>query len=645
MNDVAAPANALEAGRRHLCAELARIRALLERAAGTPDADAHLAAAEIDLETARGELAIDAPVDLLTDLFGLTPFERDLLLLAAGVELDSSLAAACAAVQAASPLAPTFSVALAALPAPHWSALLPERPLRHWRLIEVDGGVSLTRAALRIDERILHFVAGLNVLDARLRPLVRAVAVSDLVATSHRAAAARVAAALDADPAGATIQLSGDDAQGAEDVAALVCSERGWTLYALSSADVPAGRAERLALADLWSREAALLDAALLVSSGAEPASAALGDFLDAVAGPTFVTLRDPLPLRRATQVHAVTAPGWEEQRALWRLALGERTHVAPETLDRLAGHARASARDIARLGPQLAASGLEPEAALRAVSQLRPRGGLDALAERVRPAACWHDLVLPSPTIDLLREIAAHARHGHTVHDAWGFGAITNRGRGLAALFVGDSGTGKTLAAEVLANDLGLDLHRIDLAQVVSKYIGETEKNLRRVFDAAEEAGGILFFDEADALFGKRSDVKDSHDRYANIEVSYLLQRMEAYRGIAILATNMKAALDRAFQRRVRFIVPFPFPDAALRRQIWSRAFPPGVPTEALDAELLSRLAVSGGTIANIALRAAFRAARAGGAVTMAHVLAAARGEYDKLERAWSDAELRGRG
>jgi hypothetical protein len=644
MNDVAAPANAFEAGHRHLCAELARTRALLERAAGRPDADARLAAAERDVDAARAGLAHDAPIDLLADLFGLTPFERDLLLLAAGVELDSGVAAACAAVQDAQ-VAPTFSAALAALPAAHWSALLPERPLRRWRLVEIEGGASLTRAALRIDERILHFVAGLNVLDARIRPLVRAVGVPDLVAASHRAVAARLASALGTDPSVTAIQLGGDDAPGAEDVAALVCSERGWTLYAMSAADVPAGRAERLALADLWTREAALLDGALLVSSGPEPAAAALADFLDAVAGPTFVALRDPLPLRRATRVHVVAAPGWEEQRALWRLAIGAGTPVAAETLDRLAGHARASARDIARLGPQIAVADLEPEAALRAVSELRPRGGLDALAERIRPAAGWHDLVLPSPTIELLQEIAAHARRGHTVHDAWGFGAVTGRGRGLAALFVGDSGTGKTLAAEVLANDLALDLHRIDLAQVVSKYIGETEKNLRRVFDAAEEVGGILFFDEADALFGKRSDVKDSHDRYANIEVSYLLQRMEAYRGIAILATNMKAALDRAFQRRVRFVVPFPFPDAALRRQIWARAFPPGVPTEALDVELLSRLAVSGGTIANIALRAAFRAAHAGGAVTMAHVLAAARGEYEKLERAWSDAELRGRG
>ena len=176
--------------------------------------------------------------------------------------------------------------------------------------------------------------------------------------------------------------------------------------------------------------------------------------------------------------------------------------------------------------------------------------------------AAVWDDLVLPEAQKRLLREIAAHVRQRLKVYETWGFGHRSSRGLGISALFAGPSGTGKTMAAEVLANELRLDLYRIDLSQVVSKYIGETEKNLRRVFDAAEDGGAILLFDEADALFGKRSEVKDSHDRYANIEVSYLLQRMEAYRGLAILTTNMKDALDTAFLRRIRFVVQFPFPE-----------------------------------------------------------------------------------
>ena len=240
------------------------------------------------------------------------------------------------------------------------------------------------------------------------------------------------------------------------------------------------------------------------------------------------------------------------------------------------------------------------------------------------------------------LREIAVHVRQMRVVYGDWGFAGKSTRGLGISALFSGASGTGKTMAAEVLANELALDLYRIDLSAVVSKYIGETEKNLRRLFDAAEETGAILLFDEADALFGKRSEVKDSHDRYANIEVSYLLQRMEAYRGLAILTTNFRAALDPAFLRRIRFIVNFPFPDAAQRAEIWRGVFPSQTPVDGIDLARLTQLNVAGGNIRNIALNAAFLAADAGEPVGMPHLLAAARGEYAKLEKPMSDAEFR---
>jgi SpoVK/Ycf46/Vps4 family AAA+-type ATPase len=215
-------------------------------------------------------------------------------------------------------------------------------------------------------------------------------------------------------------------------------------------------------------------------------------------------------------------------------------------------------------------------------------------------------------------------------------------RGLGISALFAGESGTGKTMAAEVIANELDLALYRIDLSAVVSKYIGETEKNLRRLFDAAEQGGAILFFDEADALFGKRSEVKDSHDRYANIEINYLLQRMEAFSGLAILATNMKSALDSAFMRRLRFIVNFPYPGPAERRRMWERALAPAVPHEALDYERLSRLGLSGGNIHSIALNASFMAAARGGTLTQATLMSAVRAEMRKLDKPISDAELR---
>jgi SpoVK/Ycf46/Vps4 family AAA+-type ATPase len=235
-------------------------------------------------------------------------------------------------------------------------------------------------------------------------------------------------------------------------------------------------------------------------------------------------------------------------------------------------------------------------------------------------------------------------------VYDAWGFRRIMNRGFGISALFTGESGTGKTMAAEVIANELHVNLYRIDLSAVVSKYIGETEKNLRQVFDAAEDGGVILFFDEADALFGKRSEVKDSHDRYANIEINYLLQRMEAFRGLAILATNMKSALDQAFMRRLRFVVNFPFPGPAERKLIWERGFPredrerslSGTPLGVLDYDHLARFNLSGGSIHNVALNAAFLAARAGTSVTMPLIFEAARTEFRKLERPVNEGDFR---
>jgi SpoVK/Ycf46/Vps4 family AAA+-type ATPase len=258
----------------------------------------------------------------------------------------------------------------------------------------------------------------------------------------------------------------------------------------------------------------------------------------------------------------------------------------------------------------------------------------LDVLAQRLEPKATWDDIVLTEEAKDLLHQIADQVRQRSKVYDTWGFRKKLNRGLGINALFSGDSGTGKTMAAEVIANELRLKLYRIDLSGVVSKYIGETEKNLRHLFDAAEDGGAILFFDEADALFGKRSEVKDSHDRYANIEISYLLQRMESYNGLAILATNMKSALDKAFMRRLRFIVDFPFPGMKERKIIIQKVFPSEVPKGELDYDRLARLNLTGGSINNMAINAAFMAAQSGGPVTMQLILSAAKAEFRKMER-----------
>jgi SpoVK/Ycf46/Vps4 family AAA+-type ATPase len=274
---------------------------------------------------------------------------------------------------------------------------------------------------------------------------------------------------------------------------------------------------------------------------------------------------------------------------------------------------------------------------------RLRARKRAPGLAAVIDPRRVWADLVLPDQLVRRLREIAAQVAQRPVVYEDWGFGERLGRARGITALFAGPSGTGKTMAAEVVAGALGVDLQRIDLAGVVDKYIGETEKHLRTIFDAAERSGALLFFDEADALFGKRTDVRDSHDRYANIEVDYLLQRMEDYPGLAVLATNRKSALDAAFTRRLRFVLDFPFPDIAARRRIWESAFPADAPTDGLDLDAIAQLELSGGSITTVAVNAAFAAAAARLPIGMAHVATAARAELIKLERLIRGGEVSG--
>jgi SpoVK/Ycf46/Vps4 family AAA+-type ATPase len=281
--------------------------------------------------------------------------------------------------------------------------------------------------------------------------------------------------------------------------------------------------------------------------------------------------------------------------------------------------------------------------AELLAATRAQSTQALAALAEKVTPVATWDDIVLPDDARAQLRELCQRVDVRDRVLSECGFGRKLSRGLGVSALFVGPSGTGKTMAAEVVAAELGLDLYRIDLAMLVSKYIGETEKNLDRVFTAAEQANAILFFDEADALFGKRSEVRDSHDRYANLEVSYLLQKMEEYDGLAILATNLRQNVDEAFVRRLAFTVAFPFPDAEDRLRIWRGIWPPALsiaPTVRLHA-LAERFALSGGNIKNVALAAAFLAAGDGGMVEPRHLAQAVRREYQKMGKLLTQDEV----
>jgi SpoVK/Ycf46/Vps4 family AAA+-type ATPase len=377
----------------------------------------------------------------------------------------------------------------------------------------------------------------------------------------------------------------------------------------------------------------------------------ALRRFLSRRLGLTFLSLRESWStgLQGEDITLDIERPTPAEQLTAWQIALAERAGEAP---GRLAGQFNLNLpaiREIARKAQ--ANSPAEPpelEARLWNACLLRTRPRLEQLAQRLEAKARWNDLVLPEMETSLLYQIAGQVGRRMQVYDQWGFREKMTRGLGISVLFAGESGTGKTMATEVLANDLQLDLYRIDLSAVVSKYIGETEKNLRRLFDAAEGGGALLLFDEADALFGKRSEVKDSHDRYANIEINYLLQRMEAYEGLAILATNMKSALDQAFLRRLRFIVNFTFPGPKERLRIWQGVFPLGVPFEdedpagMVDYDWLSRFNLTGGSIHNAALNAAFMAAADGGKVTMPLLLQAVRVEFRKMDKPVNEADFR---
>jgi hypothetical protein len=523
-------------------------------------------------------------LDQLTALFGLTPFERDVLVLLTGHALQARFARGCGAV--------TFAMALAILDDPHWSALSSARPLRYWHLVSVDPG-DLMHAPLRLDQPILAHLIGVPAIDERLNPLMLPLRVKDApgpAAADADAVQAGVRHWAGRSRAGDPLLLVAAARPTRERAFAAICTALGLLPCAVEAADIPAAAADREQLARLWSREAALHGAALLVRTQ------------DA----------DDLPPHVLSFLSVLDAPA----------AIEASPGSAAEHLDgvrlRLASMTRQERREHAR-------------------------HALRGLATPVEPGARWDDLVLPETQVDTLRQIAAHVRHKVLVNDEWGFAARHPRGLGLTILFSGASGTGKTMAAEVIATELDLDLYRIDLATVVSKYIGETEKNLRKIFSAAADTDAILLFDEADALFGRRSEVRDSHDRYANLEVSYLLQQMEAYRGAAILTTNMPHALDPAFMRRLRFVVPFPFPDAAARTRIWRGIFPTAAPVGNLDWGQLARLNVAGGVIRNIATLAAFCAAGDGGRVEARHILAAVRTEYAKLDKPLTATETRG--
>ncbi len=648
-----------EANQHYLMGLLGEVRTALQRHADiTPSGQD---ATHTSLEELAAALPAPSAFDTLCAIFGLSAFERQVLLLCAGVELDAMFAPLCAAAQGdAQRNYPTFSLALAALPAAHWSALSPEAPLRWWQFIQVEPSRALTRSPLRIDERILHYLVGISHLDTRLDGIARPLTPPSELTPSQTALAEQVATMWSKVPrehALPAVHLCGAQPETRRAVATATAGMLGLNAYVISAVSLPTLPGELEQLRRIWDREALLGNDVLLLEcdegESQEPGrGTALTHWLEAGRELLVVSSRERRALRgRAILAFDVPSPSTLEQKHLWKSVVGAEAGRLNGHLDRLVSQFELPASGMravwTKVRGNLAANDGGEQASTDAVAcelwdacRIQSRPQLDDLAQRLKPVAVWQDLVLPEHQIETLREIAMHVRQRARVYETWGFVTKQDRGLGISVLFAGQSGTGKTMAAEVLAQELRLDIYRIDLSAAVSKYIGETEKNLRRIFDAAETSGAVLLFDEADALFGKRSEVKDSHDRYANIEVSYLLQRMESYRGLAILTTNQKEALDPAFLRRIRFVVNFPFPNAAQRAEIWRRIFPAAMPSKGLDVDKLARLNIPGGNIRNIALHAAFLAAEADEPVRMTHLLRAARREYEKMERNLTNTE-----
>ena len=591
----------------------------------------------------------------IAERFGLDRFGRNILLLCAYTTLEPAGRAAVAQLLG-DPMvaAPTVGLALSRVPGAHWQALAAEAPLRRSGLIQIDGNGPFVDARLRLPETVLFSLLGAPGLDAGTATLVSALPAPRAMAPNRKQLAKDIHKRLKIQDA-PVLHLTGPDPDGKLCAFAQATGRIGARSYVLHSELLPQSPEGLVALADALARDMVLMGARLILmhDDQAEPRFAQL--FAETYREPLAIASTEPLQVgqRMALRLEMPLLKA-AEQLDVWRTALGPLAkplapdlpkmaatfRVAPELAETIAAELALEKRQIRKKKKEGEDLSEIAWAACRRAA--RPR--MDDLAQRVTSPAEWDDLILPARQKDILDSIVAQVRHRATVYEDWGFGPrLQNKGLGVSALFSGPSGAGKSMAGEVIGNRLQLDVYRVDLSAMVSKWVGETEKNLRRVFDAAEDGGVILQFDEADALFGRRSEVKDSHDRHANIEVSYLLQRLEAYRGLCILTTNMRDNIDEAFLRRLRFIVDFRFPSRQERLAIWKGVFPKGLPKGQLDYDCLSQLNVAGGSIRNIALAAAFLAADRGAKVSMAEILHAAHLEYDKVGRSMTDAERAG--
>jgi hypothetical protein len=505
------------------------------------------------------------------------------------------------------------------------------------RMLTGEPATPLADRQLKVADRLAAFLLGaVDLADAAAGGALRHVSPDDLSGREEATERLRLLLAADTQ---LPLVACGPDA------ASVLAAAAGKPVILLGARELE--RAD--ALAD--TRLAAALEGGLVCLDGLEDLSPVeRGRLLRAIdESPERIVLvaatrRDALALsERTALVVDVPFPGFGERRRAWEHFSGSRDAGEVAAKFRLSIEQIRAAGEVSVIAARAREEATPRSADLDMGARHASSSRLGELATRLAPAYSWDDLVLADRQLEVLQSISAYLRHRDRVLSEWGYEATVSRAQGLKVLFAGESGTGKTMAAQVLGAELGLEMFRVDLAGTVSKYIGETEKNLERIFTAADGSNAILFFDEADALFGKRSEVSDSHDRYANLEVAYLLQRMEAYPGAVILATNFRRNIDDAFIRRLDFVIDFPFPEVPDRRRIWELVLPSEAPVaDDVDLDFLAaRFKLSGGAIRNCSLAAAFSAADEGGSIEMRHLVRAVAQEYAKQGRLTLEADF----
>jgi AAA+ superfamily predicted ATPase len=612
-------------------------------------------------------MAVGEPFERLREIFGLSSIELDILLIALAPEISPRYERIYAYLQDdVRRRQPTVDLMLTLLYDSAEERLIGRNlfratySLQRHGLIHLKGDdlLPLPSHEVFVTRRISAFLLGETGLSEMLARFAYLIA-KPVAEEPARVGLLRVAQS--DSPLGVRAYFHGQDAAAMRSAATAMAAELGVPILIAAMGRTAQAMSSESGSAASWLgellREAVLRQAtvyledfdAIPTDAARDEALTVLGEFRGIALLSGAQELRtDRVPLEGVLTVD-FPLPDWTERRETWELDLRAQGVEPPDAgLDALAECFRFSVSQIdeaAATASLLALYCGEPLSIEHAFEAARIRSGqkLASLARKVVPVHGWADLVLPPEVAAQLREMCCRVTHRHQVMGTWGFERKLSGCRGMNALFHGLSGTGKTMAAEVIAHELGLDLYKIDLAGVVSKYIGETEKNLDRIFTAAADANAILFFDEADALFGKRSEVRDAHDRYANLEVSYLLQKMEEYEGISILSTNLRQNLDEAFLRRLTFAISFPFPDEWCRQRIWESTWPAATPVAPdVDAGwLAASFLLSGGNIRNVAVAAAFLAAEDKVAVGLEHVLRAVRSEFQKMGKTLSAAEL----